>query len=161
MALKENYTDSEWAKLENSAFWVFNSVAAADGVIDKREVKAFKRVLQNFSEFGNDLTREVLSSAGLNFQEDNEYDLSKLGDALGEVAGILEKKAGKENCLIFKKTLIAIGIHVGNSSGAIFSSKFSDEEVDALKEVGTLLGVTEDELAISPSIKDIIKGIKN
>ena len=59
-----------------------------------------------------------------------------------------------------KKTLIAIGIHIGNSSGGMFSSKFSNEEVEALKTVGLLLGVTENQLQKAPSIKDLIDNIK-
>lgn len=70
------------------------------------------------------------------------------------------RKASYKYALNFKKTLIAIGIYIGNSSGGMFSSKFSDEEVEALKKVGLMLGVTENQLQQPPSIKDLIDSIK-
>lgn len=159
MASKDSFSPQEWETLEKSPFWVFTAVAAADGNIDKKEQKAFKRVLQNYTEFHNDLTREILQSAGTSFDEDADYDLSKMEDDLKKVNSILESKVSAEDSLIFKKTMIAIGIHVGNSSGGIFSSKFSDEEVEALKGVGMILGITENQLSQSPSIKELINNM--
>jgi hypothetical protein len=83
-----------------------------------------------------------------------------MNEDLKQISTILEEKVPYKDILNFKKTLIAIGIYVGNSSGTIFSSKFSDEEVEAIKKVGLLLGVSENQLQQSPSIKDLIDSIK-
>lgn len=160
MAVKSLFTDEEWNILEAAPFWVFNAVADADGEIDKKEVKAFKKVLQNYDEFNNELTTEVLQSIGSKFDEGTTVDPDKMSDQLKQVPNILEAKVSYKDALNFKKTLIAIGIHVGNSSGGIFSSKFSDEEVEALKKVGLLLGVSEAQLQQAPSIKELINAIK-
>lgn len=160
MAVRSLFTDTEWDILEAAPFWVFNAVADADGEIDKKEIKAFKKVLQNYDEFTNDLTREVLESVGTRYDEGMNVDPSKLEEELKQVPTILEAKVSYKDALNFKKTLIAIGIHVGNSSGGIFSSKFSDEEVEALKKVGLLLGVSEAQLQQAPSIKELINTIK-
>lgn len=160
MAIKEKLTSEEWSLLEQSAFWVFHSVANADGVIDKKEKKAFLQVLQNHSEFNNTLTKEVLSSVSKNYNEDSEIDSSGMEEGLAKISVILEDKVPYKDILIFKKTLIAIGIFIGNSSGGMFSSKFSDEEVKVIKKVGLSLGVTENQLQQSPSIKDLIDSIK-
>lgn len=160
MAIKDSLSSEEWEILEKSAFWVFHSVANADGVIDKKEKKAFLQVLQNYNEFNNELTKEVLHSISKNYNEDSTIDISKMNEDLKQISTILEEKVPYKDILNFKKTLIAIGIYVGNSSGTIFSSKFSDEEVEAIKKVGLLLGVSENQLQQSPSIKDLIDSIK-
>jgi len=41
MSVKEGFSDAEWLLLEQSAFWVFHTVANADGIIDKKEKKSF------------------------------------------------------------------------------------------------------------------------
>lgn len=160
MTIKDSISAEDWDLLEKSAFWVFHSVANADGVIDKKEKKAFLQVLQNYNEFNNDLTKEVLSSVSKNYNEDSKIDSSNMDEGLKKINSILEEKVPYKDILNFKKTLIAIGIYIGNSSGGIFSSKFSDEEVEALKKVGLLLGVSENQLQQSPSIKDLIDSIK-
>jgi len=159
MAFKEKFTEQEWQYLEKSPFLVFNAVANADGTIDKKEIKAFHKVLQNYTELQNDLSREILKSVAENFNED-DVDLSNLNTDLAKVTKVLETKVSYKDALNFKKTLIALGIHIGNSSGGIFSSKFSDEEVEALKTVGTSLGVSESQLQQSPSIKELITSFK-
>lgn len=160
MAIKEKLSNEEWNILEKSTFLVFHAVANADGVIDKKEKKAFLQILQNYKEFNNELTREVLSSVSKNYNEDSNIDSSTMEEDLREISAVLEDKVPYKDILIFKKTLIAIGVYIGNSSGGIFSSKFSDEEVQVIKKVGLSLGVTENQLQQSPSIKDLIDSIK-
>jgi tellurite resistance protein len=160
MSVRSNFNDSEWELLEKSAFWVFHSVANADGVIDKKEKKAFLQVLQNHREFNNELTKEVLMSVSKNYNEDSDIDANGMEEGFKKLNSILEEKANYKDALNYKKTLIAIGIYIGNSSGGMFSSKFSDEEVEALKKVGLMLGVTENQLQQPPSIKDLIDSIK-
>jgi len=159
MAFKEKFTDQEWLYLEKAPFLVFNAVANADGTIDKKEIKAFHKALQNFTELSNELSKEILKSVAKNFKE-SDIDISNLNSELAKVTKVLESKVSYKDALNFKKTLIALGIHIGNSSGGIFSSKFSDEEVEALKTVGTSLGVSETQLQQSPSIKDLINSFK-
>jgi len=126
----------------------------------KKKKKAFIQVLQNHKEFNNDLTKELLLGIGKNYNEDSEIDTSNMENGFNKLNTLLEAKASYKDALNFKKTLIAIGIHIGNSSGGMFSSKFSNEEVEALKKVGLLLGVTENQLQQAPSIKDLIDNIK-
>lgn len=160
MSVKEGFSDAEWLLLEQSAFWVFHTVANADGTIDKKEKKAFLQILQNHKEFNNELTKEVLMGIGKNYNEDSDIDVSDMKEGFNKLNALLESKASYKDALNFKKTLIAIGIHIGNSSGGMFSSKFSNEEVEALKNIGLLLGVTENQLQQAPSIKDLIDNIK-
>lgn len=160
MSVKDTFSSDEWSVLESAPMGVFISVANADGKIDKKEIKAFISVLKNHNEFGNELTQEVLRSVGNKYDENENFDKVALEENLKKVAEILEQKIDFKEALNFKKTLIATGIHVGNSSGGLFASKFSEEEVEALKKVGSLLGVTESQLQQSPSIRELIQTIQ-
>ncbi|MDC1068386.1 TerB family tellurite resistance protein [Candidatus Kapabacteria bacterium] len=160
MSARSQFTEEEWNILESAPFLVFSAVADADGEIDNKELKAFKKVLKNYDEFSNPLTTEVLESFSAKYDENATISKPEMEEKLKQVPIILEAKVGYKDALSFKKALIAIGIHVGNSSGGIFSSKFSDEEVEALKRVGLLLGVSEAQLQQAPSIKELINAIK-
>ncbi|MFH1051398.1 MAG: hypothetical protein V1779_10780 [bacterium] len=162
MAFKEKYSVEEWKKLQYALLWVFDAVAGADNKIDKKEQKALGKIVDNSGKFFNDLARELFMEVKDNFDQfHNEFE--KLGvkeeQGLKEVAILLKGRVLDETALNYKKTLIAIGVLIGHSSGSLFGSKLSDEEVAQVKRVGELLEVSVGDLEKSPNLQQIIQSL--
>jgi len=162
MAFKEKYTVEEWRKLQYALFWVFDAVAGADNKIDKKEKKTLENIVANSGKFFNDLARELfmeIKDRFENFYGDFEKQGLKGEQGLQEVADLLKGKVLDETALNYKKTLIAIGVLIGHSSGSLFGSKLSDEEVAQVKRVGELLKVSVGDLEKSPNLQQIIQSL--
>ncbi|ROL59717.1 hypothetical protein D9V86_10280 [Bacteroidetes/Chlorobi group bacterium ChocPot_Mid] len=160
MAFRDGFTTEEWRTLQFAHFWVFKAVAGVDKNIDTEEQIALHNIMENGSKFENPLAREIMM--GLEFNIDGisaafADDRRSIDQGLIDVADLLDKKIDKEIALNFKKTLLAIGIAIGQASGKWFASKFSKEEVAALKEAGLLLRVSEQDLLKPPLLNDIIQ----
>ena len=110
----------------------------------------------------NDLARELFMEVKDNFDKFHD-DFEKLGvkedKGLNEVAVLLRGKVLDETALNYKKTLIAIGVLIGHSSGSLFGSKLSDEEIAQVKRVGELLQVSVGDLEKSPNLQQIIQSL--
>jgi uncharacterized tellurite resistance protein B-like protein len=160
MAFKEKYSPDEWRKLQYGIFWVFNAVAGADNKIDKKEKKALEGIISNSGKLFNDLARELYMEIKDGFQIFyNEFENLHLDHEQGlkEINELLHAKIKDDIALNYKKTLIAIGVFIGHSSGSFFGSKLSDEEVTQVKKVGELLNVSVSELERPPSLQQIIQ----
>jgi uncharacterized tellurite resistance protein B-like protein len=162
MAFKEKYTPAEWKKLQYALLWVFDAVAGADNKIDKKEMKTLEKIVANSGKFFNDLARELFMEIKDSFQafyDEFEKQSVKEDQGLKEVAELLKGKVLDETALNYKKTLIAIGVLIGHSSGSLFGSKLSDEEVAQVKRVGELLSVSVGDLERSPNLQQIIQSL--
>ena len=162
MAFKEKYSPEEWKKLQYALFWVFDAVAGADNKIDKKEKKTLEKIISNSGKFFNDLARELfmeIKDGFENFYSEFEKQGVKEEKGLNEVVDLLHSKVTDETALNYKKTLIAIGVLIGHSSGSLFGSKLSDEEIAQVKRVGELLQVSVGDLEKSPSLQQIIQSL--
>lgn len=159
MGYKEKFTAEEWELLQNGPMWVYRAVAGADNKIDKKETKAFKKLMKNITNLSNDFIKEVL--AGLDYSDVElkkpfNPDSPELRAALKELSDILNFKCERENALYYKKTLIAMGVFIGESSGSLFDYKFSNEEKEALMNVGFTLEISVADLFKTDIIHKII-----
>lgn len=162
MSFKEKYTVEEWKTLEYAVMWVFNAVAAADNKIDKKEKKALESVLSNSGKFFNDVAREIFMDINKNFKTFNDEFLKEgrnIQDGLQQVSEILKEHLDDEMALNFKKTLIAIGVFIGHSSGSLFGSNLSDPEVEQIKKIGDMLHVSVGDLEKPPNLQQIIQNL--
>jgi len=164
MAFRDNFSTEEWRTLQFAHFWIFKAVAGVDRNIDTEEQIALHNIMENGAKFDNPLVREIMM--GIEFNIDGitsafSDDKRTIEQGLISVADLLDQKVDKETALNFKKTLLAIGIAIGQASGKWFSSKFSKEEVGALKEAGLFLRVSEDDLQKPPLLNDILLTISN
>jgi len=166
MNLRENFTAEEWSKLQNAVFLVFSAVAGADGHVDKNEKKAFLTAIKRYEKIQSALGREVISSVGNKYDNLDTMKITpiEIEQQLIEISEILKAKSAAPEALLFKKNMIALGLHIGNSSagflGKIFGDKLSDDEVEALKRVGTYLNVSVAQLQQTPSIKELVDKLK-
>jgi uncharacterized tellurite resistance protein B-like protein len=164
MAFKEKYTPEEWRTFQFSPLWVFNAVAGADNKIDKKEAKALDSVVANSGKFFNDLAREIFMEIQKDFEHikvDFEKETRSVEAGLQEVAQLVEAKVNPEIALNFKKTLIAIGVLIGHSSGGFFGSKLSEEEIAQVERVGELLNVSVKELQKPPDLQQILQNLSS
>jgi uncharacterized tellurite resistance protein B-like protein len=163
MVYKELFTQQEWKTLQMSVMWVFQAVAGADSKIDKKEKAALQHVIMNSKKVINDLAREVLESIKNTQESIDEVlaaDQREMWHGIKEASAILSKKVEQRIEIGFKKTLISIGIHIGESSGSLFGNKFTGDEVEVVKQIGYLLNVSVADLKQPPTIQQMIESIK-
>ncbi|MFC2131793.1 hypothetical protein ACFLSQ_10195, partial [Bacteroidota bacterium] len=128
--------------------------------IDVEEKIALQTIMENGSKYENPLAREIMM--GIEFNIDGitatfKGDARSIEEGLMQVADLLKEKLDDETALNFKKTLLAIGISIGHSSGKWFTTKFSKDEVGALKDAGLYLRVSDEELQKPPLLNDILQ----
>jgi uncharacterized tellurite resistance protein B-like protein len=162
MAFRKLFKDDEWKSLKLSFAWAFNHVADVDGKIDKKEIKAFENLLSKSQFLQSFLAREVLSEIS-DFKASDSMRISeskKNKDGLKEVAVLLEKKLDRKEIIEFQKTIIAMAYSVANASGSLFDHKISDDEEDAIKEIGYALGIPVKDLLNSGEIQEVLEVLK-
>ncbi|TAL70032.1 MAG: hypothetical protein EPN82_05315 [Bacteroidetes bacterium] len=152
------FSEDEWKTLQYSIFWMFNSVAKADGKIDKKEIDALNHLIENSSAIINDLAWNVISTIKKDFDNiKSEFDNDKreIIDGMREVSDLLNSKVNPKTSIDFKKTLIGIGFYIANASGKWIGSKVSAEEGIAIKLAGLNLRLSAAQLEEVPTIDDI------
>jgi hypothetical protein len=157
------FSDIDWQTLQFSIFWMFNSVAKADGKIDKKEKESLIRLTQNSSMLENDLAREIVASINGYLEGiwvKFEYDKREIIDGLREVSNLLNARVSPDEAKNFKKTLIAMGFYVANSSGKWFGSKVCAEEGIAIKLAAQNLRLSTADLDSYPSISHVFDNLK-
>jgi len=127
---------------------IFLLVAAADGHIDKKEIKQFKKILR-------DPTYRLLFSA-MQEAESNPMDVMLAikndgilpSEELHLIRGILDALEEPVGTL-YRKLLYQLGKSIAEASGGflgIFGNKISQAESQALSSIATILGLEEEEL---------------
>ena len=158
--LQEQFTHQEWITLQFSFIWMFQAIAGADGKIDIDELDAMNFIQVNADSIEDKLTREILKSMNVNFHEVTvryNIDPRTIRTGLRETANIIENKMGHDSAVDYKKTLLAIGAYVANSSGDAFSSMISNEESQTITELSLYMKLSKDEFRTTPTIWEIME----
>lgn len=123
---------------------IFLLVAAADGSIDKKEIKQFQKILQDpayqplfaaMRESKSDLS-EMLAT-----MQNSERSLV---DELAILRGILESLMPEDAATLYKVMLLKLAKSIAEASGGflgVFGSKISKEETLAIAAIASALGL--------------------
>ncbi|MCD6052802.1 MAG: hypothetical protein K0Q55_4224 [Verrucomicrobia bacterium] len=127
---------------------IFLEVAAADGNIDKKEVLAFRKILENRELCPSPLFKEALETVTLpNLQEILGRLTSTPFNAqteLKRVAAMLDEKHPQE-ARVCKTILVTTGKRIAEASGGLFGfgKKIGDEEQETISGIAEALGLPE------------------
>jgi hypothetical protein len=148
MSTQASYTSTEWLTLQFAPLWVFSAVAAADRNIDKKEIEALAKELQEAILYKEPLVRDVLVSVATDFSNimsQYKADSRNVTTGLQDVADLLDKKVTQQQAQNFKRAMLLIGRNVAEASGGgLFGrgKKMSDEETAALTLAAVALRVS-------------------
>ncbi len=161
MVYRDLFNVDEWKTLQFGHFWVFEAVASADNKIDTEEKIALEDIMKSGDKIANPLMREIMLGLEFNIDKINaefKTDHRKYTEGLKEIKALLDKSGIDRGVILgFMKTLLAIGVFIGQASGRWFSSKFSKEEIEVVKNIGLILGVSEEEIQSPPYLNEIIE----
>jgi hypothetical protein len=134
---ESDFSPDEWQTLRFCPFWVFHAVGIADGKVDKKELGAFLKEVQEAPLFKDALARNVLFSIAANLDavfKAYHADPRNVMDGLGQAADLLDRRATPETVKGFKGSMLLIGHRVAEASGGLLGmgKKVSDKEKSAL-----------------------------
>ncbi|MFC2131485.1 hypothetical protein ACFLSQ_08620 [Bacteroidota bacterium] len=160
MAYREIFNKEEWETLELSIIWMFQAIAGADKNIDTQELKALTTLKEKTDNFESDLLKEVLSSFNFDVSEISDVysiDQRELRTGLRELAFILENRIDIKESLMFKKSLLALGMYIAFASGDILLSKMSDHELQLLIELALFMKLPISDYRKSPTVLELME----
>lgn len=162
MSYRELYSSDEWRILQMSIFWIFNKVAFADQKVDTLEIEAIRKLSIQSEKFQSKFAAELIGSLPLSQDElMNSYNIqSKVQLGLHKISSLLDKLENPKEILLFKKSLIAIGFYTAMASNNDGDRLVSYSESAALKEIAENLHLDPLELALSPTLNDILQGFQ-
>ena len=157
MDLEEILSNEELRTLQLAPFWVFSSIAGADGKIDEKEKKAFSKELKDSSLYKNPLTKAILTT--LNNEMDTlltdlSSDPRNIEEGIRSVREIAEK-ADEKGAVLFCEDLFALGIRIADASGGFLGlgDKISEDEWKILEKVASWLDVDIEKLMTRGALK--------
>jgi hypothetical protein len=159
MALRDLFTQVEWETLEISVLWIFQAIAGADKKIDIHELDAIAFIQENAHKFDCELLKEVLSSVKYNIEDISDIykiDNREINTGLRDLAELLSKKVEKHDALLFKKSLLAIGMYIAFASGDVLSSKMSNIESQTLFELSLFMKIPKVEYRKAPTVQELM-----
>lgn len=162
MYQNDKFEQDEWEYLQMSIPIIFHAIADADNKIDKREKNAMQIILDNAGAFDSELMNELLESIKKTPDELlDEYSKKELTykDGLKHINRLLDYKLDRKEAMDFKKTLIAIGTYIGDSSGKFLHRKLSQVEEDALHKAGKYLDVPVKELFMTKILDRLLSKV--
>jgi len=138
---RESFESEEWEKLIYAPFIVFILVAAADGSIDSKELKAFSKALEKQE---NELLLEILRHNSQNPQEIMEFlstDDMNIGLLFKEIIDAINQKLSETYAFRFKATIYSIAEQVARSSSGFFGfgKKIRKQEKEVLNVIAAVL----------------------
>ena len=145
--------------MELSVLWMFQAIAGIDKKIDTLEVDALKSLKKKAKEFDCKILKQVLSSLRLDHDEiANIYtvDNREIQTGFRQMAELLDSKVSKENALLYKKSLLAMGMHVAYASGDILSSKMSNVESQKIVELALFMKMSISDYRLPPTVQDLM-----
>jgi hypothetical protein len=95
MSTQASFASTEWLTLQFAPLWIFSAVAAADRNIDKKEIEALAKELQEAILYKEPLVRDVLVSVATDFSNimsQYKTDPRNVTTGLQDVADLLDKK---------------------------------------------------------------------
>lgn len=123
MSTQTSFTSEEWQTLQRAPLWVLTVVGGSDRKVDKKELEAFVKEIQEASLYKGGLVREVLMSLVSGFNEIFKDFAAILGSqpdllaSLGEIADIIESKATPDEAQNFKGAMLLLGNKIAHASG--------------------------------------------
>lgn len=154
---KEVLSVDEWNTLFFALIWVFNAVAGADGIIDKKEQEAMKRICSKAKKVNLNLAEKIFTALDENLNtiyRQCTRDQRGYQKGLDQVCDLLRMKFSREISLKFRKMLLAGGFYIANVSSDHMGNKISKEEIQVIQELMKLLNLSKDEIASEPSVSD-------
>ena len=143
------YSEKEWQTLLFGPMWLFQAVAGADGLIDKKEWMAFFDVLSDADGFENALTKAVFKRLLDNFErvsaafEEVHHHISA---GLQTMADLVDEREDPDDAYDFKANMLELATEVAErSGGGLFKSGISEIEKEAISYVFNALNMTEAE----------------
>jgi len=159
MDVKSKVTAEEWEILKFAVLWIFNAVANADGVIDKKESMAIKRVLELHSQIPGSIAKILLQEVSNDWSATLKNAMAdKRGYMRGiaETVRILDLSYDKFTATQFKKVLLAIGFYIGNVSADESGKRLSPEELKAIGLLAGLLKISKEDMNNTPTVSEIM-----
>lgn len=146
---KDSFNEQEWQLLADAPYLVFLAVAAADGTIDKKEVKVFQNAMVAGAQTDHPIVHQMFASG----MRDPSARLQKLVGSgldvvenLKKVGALLSERMPEDSANAVKLVLLAVGKAVAEASGGFlgFGKKMSKDEQNALAAVFVCLGIQVD-----------------
>jgi len=144
-------TPEEWELLMQAPYLVFLTVAAADGVVDKKEVKSLTKILAKAKEQPSVLLQKVLAESAHKAGEIINGIIAGGGntiDALQQVQELVDSRFDADEAMLFKVSLLLISKEVAEASGGGFlgfGKKISKEEKMAMAAIALTLKLNDQE----------------
>ena len=140
------FSSDDFEKLKQAPFLIFFLVAAADGSIDKKEVKEFMEVLSNPEFLNNPLLNRIITNVINDIPSIISDMATKQLDYISELAqlkSITDNSLPDDEANQFKVSLFLVGKKIAEASGGFFGfgSKISKEEKGALTAIALCLGI--------------------
>ncbi|ROL61207.1 hypothetical protein D9V86_07015 [Bacteroidetes/Chlorobi group bacterium ChocPot_Mid] len=160
MVYKQQFTAEEWKTLEFSIIWMFQAIAGADKNIDKNELQALTTLKEKSHKFDCDIMRELIPSIHYDIDSISNYfavDQRNIKTGLREIADIVDSNLSLDQSLLFKKSLLAIGMFIAYASGDVLSSKMSNEELQLLVELALFMKMSINDYRKTPTVEELMK----
>ncbi|MBN2088102.1 hypothetical protein JW964_00735 [candidate division KSB1 bacterium] len=141
MIFEKLFTPPEWQVIISVPVWIFQAVAGADQEIDKKELKAFLKELQEADYYKEPLVREILASITTNFPfalESQTRDAEQILQDLERVHKVLHRRVTPEQADNFKKDMLLIAQQIAQaSSSGLFGlrARISPEEETVIDDI--------------------------
>ena len=143
---EETFQNHDWRTLQFSSMWIFVGVAGVDGKISKKERKRFFKLLSHSPALRGELVREVMMSVFMDlegvfaaFSDDGR----PVQEGLPAVADILEEHTSKDEAVMFKSSLVSMGMEVAGADGPVIGSNMSEAEAAGLTWIKSWLDLDD------------------
>lgn len=154
--LSEFLSSQEIDTLKCGFEYVFKHIADSDDKVDKKENAAFVDFIKRSKNLTSNAAIEILSNYDIEKVRSIATNSLSTKENLKKVALIVDAKLDREEAVEFKKSLIAFGYYVANSSGSFFDHKVSHDEEDALNEIGFAIGLSVKDVITSGVLENIL-----
>jgi hypothetical protein len=149
IAGEADFSTEQWNTMLNAPFLVFFLIAAADGVVETKELRSLAKVLARSAQYQSDLLHRLITNSVAHvpdfIQRLASGDVDYLQE-LSKVRDIVDGRFSPSEAKGFKIALIALARDIAEASGGIvgFGDKISDEEKMALAAIIVCLQVALD-----------------
>jgi uncharacterized membrane protein YjdF len=165
MSFKDKFSEDEWETLQLSVIWMFQAIAGADKNIDEKELHALTTLMNKAQKFEFIFLKELLSSLRFNINEISDIyaiDQRSIKTGLRELAEILKVNFDPHEALLFKKSLLAIGMYIADVSGDLISHNISNKELQTIVELALFMKISINDYRKSPTVEELmIKFLKD
>lgn len=143
------FSSNEWKLIIQAPYLVFLTVAAADGIIDEKEIKGLAKVLLKAKEQPSNIIQKILEESAADARSIINsiiHSGQNTVDTLQKIQQLVDTKLSKEESTVFKVSLMFIAQQIAEASGGGFlgfGEKISKEEKIALAVILKALKIDE------------------